>query len=56
MTEIQIVHKQDGVYWRSGLRERRITGEQAVRLLNLVWQKSSGCVETEGISVLRFQR
>ena len=37
--EFSIRYRQDGTYWYARGREREITFEQTVRLLNLIWTK-----------------
>lgn len=51
MKEFCICHRADGVFWRSGDRERQITERQATRLMALLW--SSGKWHVESITVMR---
>jgi hypothetical protein len=55
MTEVRICHRSDGVYWQCRGRERKITSDQAIRVMALAFTPRSGVVETEAISVMRFR-
>lgn len=50
--EFSIRYRQDGTYWYACGRERKITSEQTVRLLNLMWTTKQWQVE----SITVFER
>lgn len=45
MTEIRMHYSADGIYFCIGKRRRKITSNQATRILNLLWQQSGWKVE-----------
>lgn len=49
--EFEIRYRNEGVFYRAGDRERKISNDQATRLLNLIWQ--GWATETETIAVIR---